>query len=211
MASNKSLNATCDLDGYLFCKMPAGALEVEVKVKTTWGKFSMVQDIHTRTEKYFMWEKADGRSTIKTRKRKAPCKMTTMQTEDNTSETDVPMGQGFRYPPQVFTDPTYAMAIPQTEEEGEAEQEGKFLGKYCEFCDRCSESHCWCNSSDWEERMLNTERSGFNPSIEKTPSPTVRKPPMGWATYRCRIVKSAEQARPPSPTEEPSTDSNVMK
>ena len=112
MASNKSLNATCDLDGYLFCKMPVGALEVEVKVKTTWGKFSMVQDIHTRTEKYHMWEKADGRSTIKTRKRKAPHKMTTKQTKDNTSETDVPTGQGFRYPPQVFTDPTYAMAIP---------------------------------------------------------------------------------------------------
>ena len=38
MASNKSLNTACDLDGYLFCKMPTGALEVEVKVKTTWGK-----------------------------------------------------------------------------------------------------------------------------------------------------------------------------
>ena len=51
MASNKSLNAACNLDGYLFCKMPVGALEVEVKVKTTWGKFSMVQDIHTRNRK----------------------------------------------------------------------------------------------------------------------------------------------------------------
>ena len=51
MASNMSLNATCNLDGYLFCKVPAGALEVEVKVKTTWEKFNMVQDIHTRTEK----------------------------------------------------------------------------------------------------------------------------------------------------------------
>ena len=93
MASNKSLNATCNLDRYLFCKMPAGALEVEVKVKTTWGKFSMVQDIHTRTEKYCAWEKADGRSNIKTRKRKASHKVTNMQTEDNTSETDVPAGQ----------------------------------------------------------------------------------------------------------------------
>ena len=52
MASNKSLNAVCNLDGYLFCK-------------TTWGKFSMVQDIHTRIEKYRAWEKADGRSNIK--------------------------------------------------------------------------------------------------------------------------------------------------
>ena len=36
MAFNKSLNATCNLDGYLFSKMPAEAIEVEVKVKTKW-------------------------------------------------------------------------------------------------------------------------------------------------------------------------------
>ena len=139
----------------------------------------MVQDIHTSTEKYHAWEKADGRSNVKIRKRKAPCKMTNMQTEDNTSETDVPTGQRFRYPPQVFTDSIYAAAIPHIEEEGEVEQESKFLGKYCEFCDRCGESHCWCNSSDWEEGMLGTEKSGSNPSIEETPSPTVRKHPVG--------------------------------
>ena len=98
MASNKSLNATSNLDMYLFCKMPVGALEVEVKDKTTWERFSMVQDIHIRTEKYHTWEKTDGRSTIKTRKKKAPHKMTTMQTKYNTSETDVPTGQGFKYP-----------------------------------------------------------------------------------------------------------------
>ena len=34
MDLNKSLNATCDLDGYLFYRMPAEALEVEIKVKT---------------------------------------------------------------------------------------------------------------------------------------------------------------------------------
>ena len=117
--------------------MPEGALEVEVKVKTTWGKFSMVQDIHTRTEKYCAWEKADGRANMRTRKRKAPCKITFMQAEDNTSETEVPTGQGFRYPPQIFTDPTNAASIPQTEEEKESEPERKFLGKYCKFCDRC--------------------------------------------------------------------------
>ena len=205
------MNAACDLNGYLFCKMPAGALEVEVKVKTMWGKFSIVQDIHTRTEKYCTWEKANGRSTIKTRKRKAPCKMTMMQTEDNMSETDVPTGQGFRYPPQVFTDPTFAGTILQTEEEGEASQESKFLARYCEFCDRCGKSYCWCNSSNWEEGMLNTERSKFNPSMEKTLSPTIRKPPMGWAAYRHKIIKEAEQARPPSPAEEPSTDSSISK
>ena len=123
MTFNKSLNTTCNLDGYLFCKMPVGALEVEIKVKMTWGKFSMLQDIHTRTEKYCAWEKADGRSNIRTRKRKTPHKTTNMQTKDNTSETNVPVGQGFRYPPQVFTDPKYAAAMPHMEEEGEIEWE----------------------------------------------------------------------------------------
>ena len=42
MAFNKSLNATYDLNGFLFCKMPAGALEIQLKVKTTWGKFTMI-------------------------------------------------------------------------------------------------------------------------------------------------------------------------
>ena len=137
--------------------------------------------------------------------------MTNMWTEDNTSETDVPVGQGFRYPPQVFMDPKYAVAMPHTQEVGEVEQKSKFLGKYCEFCNRCGKTHCWCNSSSWEEGLLDAENSGSNPSIEKTPSPTVRKSPVGWATYRHRIVRAAEQARPPSQKEEHNTNSNVSK
>ena len=120
MALNKSLSATCDLDGYLFCRMPAEALEVEIKVKTKWGKFSMLQDIHTRTEKHHAWEKADRRNNVKMRKRKTPHReVRSTQAEDNTSETDVPVGQGFRNPPQVFTDLKYATAVPHMEEEEE--------------------------------------------------------------------------------------------
>ena len=164
------------------------------------GKFSMLQHIHTRTEKYHAWEKADRRSNVRTRKRRAPHKeMTNMQTEDNTSKIDMPVGQGFRYPSQVFTDPRYAAVVPYMEEEKEKEQESKFLGRCCEFCNKCGKTHCWCNSSDWEEGLLNVEDQSSNPSIEKTPSPTVRKPPMGWAAQRHRVVMAAEQARPPSP------------
>ena len=35
MVLNKTLNATCDLDGYLFCRMPVDTLEEEIKVKTS--------------------------------------------------------------------------------------------------------------------------------------------------------------------------------
>ena len=104
--------------------MPAEALEIEIKVKTKWGKFSLLQDIHTRTEKYRAWEKADRRSNVRTRKMKAPCKVTNMQTEDNTSKTDVPVGQGFRYPPQIFTGPRYAATVPHMEE-GEEQPDKK--------------------------------------------------------------------------------------
>ena len=145
---------------------------------------------------------------MRTRKRKAPHKITNMQSKDNTSKTDVPVGQGFRYPTQVFTDPRYAATVSHTEEE-EQPDKSKFLGRYCEFCDGCGKTHCWCNSSDWEEGLLDVEKPGSNPSIEKTPSPTVRKPPVGWATHRHRIVRAAEQARPPSPEEEHNTDVNV--
>ena len=83
MALNKSLNATCNLDGYLFYRMPAEALEVEIKVKPKWGKFSMLQDTHTRMEKYCAWEKADRRSNVRTRKRKTPHReMGSMQAEE---------------------------------------------------------------------------------------------------------------------------------
>ena len=160
--------------------MPAGALEVEIKVKTKWENFRMLQDIHTRTEKYHAWEKADRFSNVKTRKRKTPhSKMRSMQTEDNTLETDVPVGQGVKYPPQVFTDPKYVAAVLHIEEEEERVGNKNFLGRYCEFCNKCGKTYCCCNSSDWEEGLLNVEKPNYNPSIEKTPSPTIRKPPVG--------------------------------
>ena len=94
----------------------------------------MLQDTQTRMEKYQAWEKAYRRSNVRTRKRKTSCReMGSMQAEDNISETDVSVSQGFRYPPGVFTDPRYAAAVPYTEEEEEQTGNNKFLGRYCEF------------------------------------------------------------------------------
>ena len=141
-----------------------------------------------------------------------------MQTEDNTSKTDVLVGQGFRYPPQVFTDPRYVATVPHMEEEEEHPDKSKFLSRYCEFCAKCGKTYCQCNSSNWEEGLQNVENPSSNPSIEKTPLP--RKPPVGWAVQRCRIVIAAsknrqnterEQAMPPSPEGECNTDSNVSR
>ena len=158
---------------------------------------------------------------MRTRRRRTPLREVRSSHEENntTSETDVPVGQGLRYPPQVFMDPEYAAVVPQTEEEEEQSGNNKFLGKYCEFCTKCGEMNCWCNSSDWEEGILDVEKSNANPSIEKTPSPTIRKVPAGWTKQRCRVVQAVrknrqnmeiEQARSLSP-EEFNTNSNNSK
>ena len=138
-------------------------------------------------EMYHIWEKAQ-RCLIRSRKRRTPHKMTNMQTEDDASETDIPLGQGFGYPPQIFTNPTHMTTMTHTESEGQVEQERKFLGRYCEFCDRCNETHCWCNSSNWKEGLTNVGDPSSNPSIEKIPSPTERKLPVGWSTFRHRVI-----------------------
>ena len=134
MALNKTLNATCDLEGYLFCSMPEDTLEVEVKIKTKRGKYTMFQDTYTGTEKYHSWYRADRRSSVYTRRRRTPQKEVIVSSHNSTtSETDVPVGQGLGYPPQVFTDPKFAANVPHMEEEDV--NNDKFTGNYCETCD----------------------------------------------------------------------------
>ena len=197
MAFHKLLNAICDLNEYLVCKMPEGTLEVEVKVKTTWGKFTLVQNTQTRMERYHTWEKAQ-QCHIKSRKGRTPHKEASVHTEENSSETDIPTCQGFGNPPQIFTDPAYTMAVTNIDSEGEVKHVTNFLGRYCEYWDRCRETHCWCFTYDLEEGL---DVNNPNPSMEILPSPTTRMLPAGWFKSRCTIIKKTD-TRPPSPEEE---------
>ena len=74
------------------------------------------------------------------------------------SETDVPVGQGLRYPPQISLYPEYAATVPQMEEE-EEEVSNNNIGNYHNFCTKCGETYCWCNPSDWEEGLLDVEKT----------------------------------------------------
>ena len=158
-------------------------------------------------EKYHTWEKA-LRCHIKSKKGKTPHKAASVHTEDNTSETYIPTGQGFGYLTQIFTGPIYTTAMTHMDLEGEVKHGTNFLGRYCEYCNRCGETHCWCFSSDWEEG-LDVSNPNSNPSIEMIPSPTVRKPPVGCSGSRCTMIKATDKTRSPSPTEEVSTDSGT--
>ena len=86
-----------------------------------------------------------------------------MSSQDNTnSEFDIPVGQGFGYPHQVFTDPEVAAEIPHTEEK-EGVNNDRFIGNYCETCDKCGETRCWCNSSNWGEEVIDVENPNAKP------------------------------------------------
>ena len=98
--------------------------------------------------------------------------------------------------------------MTHTDLEGEVKHKTNFLGSYCEYCNRCGETHCWCFSSNWEER-LNVDDPSSNPFIEMIPSPTVNGPPVGWSKTRHTLIKGTDQAKSPSLTREVSTNSST--
>ena len=46
------LSISCNFQGFLVCQIPKEVIEVELKIKTKWGKFTLHTDQHTGTEKY---------------------------------------------------------------------------------------------------------------------------------------------------------------
>ena len=44
---NKALNVSCNLNGCLVCQIPDNMVEVELKVKTTMGKYTLIKDAYT--------------------------------------------------------------------------------------------------------------------------------------------------------------------
>ena len=68
MEHNNALNVSCDFNGYLVCQIPKNMVKVELKIKTTRGKYTLNKDTYTRTEWYHLWDRADRRVQIQPRK-----------------------------------------------------------------------------------------------------------------------------------------------
>ena len=99
------------------------------------------------------------------------------------SETDVPVGEGLGYHPQVVIDPEYAANISHTADES-INVEGNRLNFIGEYCEKCVGTHnrCWCNTSIWDEELVDIENpNNADPNLEsKRPSPTsFKQPPPG--------------------------------
>ena len=108
------------------------------------------------------------------------------------SETDIPTGDGFRYPPQVFTNPDLTATLFTSDNELTNMVNRKiFLGEYCEKC--YTQTHpvlnrCWCNTSDWGEDvdMNNDENPNLEAPLMPQTLPTI--PPPGWSNFRRKTI-----------------------
>ena len=115
------------------------------------------------------------------------------------SETDIPMGKGLEYPPQVFTNAEFAATVSTSENELDSiENRQIFIGEYCEKC--YTQTHpvlnrCWCNNLDWSED-LDINNDG-NPNLEAQlmPQTSLTIPPPGWSNFRRKTISGINTNR----------------
>ena len=121
MDHNTALNIACDFNGYLIYQMPADTVEMELKIKTTRGKYTLHKDTCTRTERC-------------TRRRTARRKVESEITSN--SETDIQIGKGFVYPPELCTNPEFAKTITLTDMKNDKAEitNPNFIGEFCKDC-----------------------------------------------------------------------------
>ena len=107
------LEVSCDFNGFLVCKIPKDMVEVDFKIEMKWGKYMLLKDFYTRTEKYRPWEIADNCAKIYT-KRRSPYQERVRDAQEsvaNTTSRDlgmyIPTGYRKGYPPKIFTNPNY--------------------------------------------------------------------------------------------------------
>ena len=103
------LSVSLDFQGYLVCQIPADALEVELKIKTKWGKFTLRTDQFTRTEKYRAWRKAN-RCKIHSRRRKHLSNSHLNISSD--LSTFINHSQGLGYPLKIFIESNSDQEFP---------------------------------------------------------------------------------------------------
>ena len=168
---SKQLKATCHFkDGLLVCHLPNDVVEIELKVKTRWGKHTLIEDLHSRTEKHHPWDRAGRRVRINTRRRRMP-QCTDSNNDDPKgnsmdSGTYIPRGRGLDYPSLIFTDPNIAENLTNSDT-GDSETErpqADFIGEYCRTC-ISKWSRCICKTgSDLDENAINNIMQMNGPS-----------------------------------------------
>ena len=144
MNQPQPLSVNLDFQGYLVCQIPADALEVELKIKTKWGKFTLHTDQFTRTERYRAWRKAN-RCKIHSRRRKHLTDSNLNISSD--SSTFINHGQGLGYPPKIFVDSDSDQELPP---------HIPILEDYCRTCLTEKVRRSCHPTSDWSDELIDT-------------------------------------------------------
>ena len=146
MNQPQQLSVACDFQRFLVCQIPKDVTEVELKIKTKWGKFTLHTNEHTRMEKYRPWKKVSC-CRIHSRRR-LPCHERTGKHHLNCSTdsgTFINNGQGMGYPPKTFIgsdmDEDIPHHIPDVED-------------YCRMC-LTRKVRCTCKPmSNWSADLI---------------------------------------------------------
>ena len=141
MDQPQQISIVCNFQGFLVCHIPKDVIDVELKIKTKWGKFTLHPDHHTRTEKYRSWKKVSCHRIHS--RRRLSCHKKTDKPHLNCSRdsgTFINSGQGMGYPPKTFvgsdTDEDIPSHIPDIED-------------YCRMC-LTRKVRCTCKPmSNW--------------------------------------------------------------
>ena len=110
MNQPQPLCVSLDFQGYLLCQIPKDALEVELKIKTKWGNFTLHTDQFTRTEKYRAWRKANHHR-IHSKRRQHHIGDSHLNVSSD-SGTFINSDQGMGFLPKVFIDSDSDQDIP---------------------------------------------------------------------------------------------------
>ena len=151
MNQPQQLSVACNFQGFLVCQMPRYIMEVELKIKTKWGKFTLHTDQHTRTEKYRPWKMASCHRIHS--RRRVPCHERPDEHQGSTdSGTFINSGQGMGYPPKTFIASDMDKDVPP------------HIPDLCRMC-LTRKVRCTCKPmSDWSADLIDiTQLDPANP------------------------------------------------
>ena len=183
----QQLEVSCDLNGYLMCTMLKDVVEVEMKIKTKWGKYTLLRDFHTMTEKYRPWERADKCTRIYSQRR-TTCQTKTIDPQDSAGNTTstysgmyIPTGHSRGYSPRIFTNPN---------DSGDSDAEVMALKHPLDWDEDLIDLTQADNTttkqnknplpSDWSDEENQCTGGKAEAQMEATP----RQSPPGWASWR---------------------------
>ena len=146
MNQSQQLSVACNCQGFLVCQMPKDVIEIELKIKTKWGKFTLHTDQHTRTEKYgpckmVIHHRIHSRRRLPYHKRTGKHHLNC----STDSGTFINNGQGMGNPPKTFIGSDTDKDIPPHIRDIE------------DFCRTCltRKVRCTCKPmSDWSADLI---------------------------------------------------------